>query len=130
MKTTLVRSAMVLTLICALTTAATGDSGSDAALKQKLLGFWKSGRHAYLFKSDNVCYMVDGTTTYHWDIRDGTYYVEAKPYKILSLNGNQFEYCSRDRNARPYERDGLERCSQKDIEQLKQCCSDWMKEHE
>jgi hypothetical protein len=130
MKTKLIRPAMVLTLICTLTTAATADSASDAALKRKLLGYWKSGRHSYLFKSDGICYMVEGTTTYHWDIRGGMYYMDATPYKIVSLNGKEFEYCSPDKNAKPFIRDGLERCSTKDIEQLKECCSDWMKEHE
>ena len=121
---------MVLTLICTLTTAATADSASDAALKRKLLGYWQSGRHAYLFKSDGICYMVERTTTYHRDIRGGVYYVDAMPYEIVSLNEKDFEYRSRDKNASPYIRDGLERCSKKDIEQLKKCCSDWMKEHE
>jgi hypothetical protein len=130
MKTKLTRAAMVLILICSLTTAAMADTASDAAMKRKLLGYWKSGRHSYLFKSDGICYMVEGTTTYHWDIRDGVYYVEAKPYEIMSLNGNEFEYRSRDKNAIPFEQDGLERCSKNDIEQLKKCCSGWMKEHE
>ena len=67
---------------------------SDAATKRKLLGYWKSGRHSYLFKSDGICYMVEGTTTYHWDIRGGVYYIEAKAYEIVSLNGNEFEYRS------------------------------------
>ena len=127
MKTKLIRSAIVLTLMCTLTATAMADS---AALERKLLGYWQSGRHAYLFKSDGICYMVEGTTTYHWDIRGGMYYMDATPYKIVSLNGKEFEYCSPDNNARPFVRDGLERCSKRDIEQLKKCRSDWMKEHE
>jgi hypothetical protein len=126
MKTKLIRPAMVLTLICTLTTAATADSASDAALKRKLLGYWQSGRHAYLFKSDGICYMVGGTTTHHWDIRGGMYYDEATPLEIVSLSGNEFKARSRVKNAS----EGLERCSKKDIEQLKKFFPDWMKEHE
>src|SRR4051812_667998 len=117
--------ATVLMLICSLTTAAVADSASNAALKRKLLGYWHSGRHAYLFKSDGICYMVEGTTTYHWDIRDGVYYSDAMPFEIVTLNEKEFEYQSRDRNAKPFMRDGLERCSKKDLEELKKCCSDW-----
>jgi hypothetical protein len=108
---------------------ATADSASDAAMKQKLLGYWHSGRHAYLFKSDGICYMVEGTTTSHWDIRGGVYYDDGIPCKIVSLNEKEFEFRSLD-NASHYLEDRWERCSKKEIEQLKKCCSDWMKEHE
>ena len=121
---------MVLTLICTLTTAATADTASDAAMKRKLLGYWQSGRHAYLFKSDGICYMVEGTTTSHWDIRGGVYYDDGTPYKILILNEKKFETGGEKAGGTVTVRDLLERCSKKDVERLKKCCSDWMKEHE
>ncbi len=31
--------------------ASAGEKVSDAAIKQKLLGYWKSPRHGYLIKS-------------------------------------------------------------------------------
>lgn len=98
---------MVLTLICTLTTAAAADTASDAALKRKVLGCWESGRHAYLFKSDGIRYMVGGIPTSHWDIRGGVYYEDGKPHKILILNEKKFETAGGDL---------LERCSKKCIE--------------
>jgi hypothetical protein len=65
--------------------------------------------------------MVDGIPTSHWDIRGGVYYEDGKPYKILILNEKKFETAGPDL---------LKRCSKQDMEQLKKCCSDWMKEHE
>jgi hypothetical protein len=129
MKTILIRSAIVLTLICTLTAAATADTASDAALKRKLLGYWQSGRHAYLFKSDGIIYMVEGIPTTHWDIRGGVYYEDGSPKGTVSMKGKEFEFHARDKNA-PCMLCTVERCSKKDIEQLKKCCSDWMKEHE
>ncbi len=108
---------------------ATTNSASDAAMKRRLLGYWQSGRHAYLFKSDGICYMVEGTTKSDWDIRGGVYYYGGIPCKIGSLNEKEFEFRSLD-NGSQYIEDRWERCSKKDVEQLKKCCSDWMKEHE
>jgi hypothetical protein len=134
MKTKLIRPAMVLILICTVTAAATADTASDAVIKRKLLGYWNSGRHAHLFKSDGTHYadvlaaaMGDEGTPHHWDIRSGLYYDDGTPYKILILNEKKFEFRSLDKNATL---DIWGRCSKQDIEQLKKCCSDWMKEHE
>jgi len=121
MQTKLIRSAMVLTLICTLTTGAAADTASDAALRRKVLGYWKTGRHAYLFKSDGIRYMVGGTPTRHWDIRGGVYYEDGKPYKISKLNEKEFDIAGGDL---------LERCSEKHIEQYKASFPDWMKEHQ
>jgi len=100
---------------------ATANSASDAALKQKVLGYWETGRHAYLFKSDGIRYMVDGVPTSHWDIRGGLYYEDGKPYKIATLNDKTFDIAGGDL---------LKRCSKQGIERLKRLCPDWMKEHE
>ncbi len=100
---------------------ATPDSASDAALKQKVIGYWETGRHAYLFKSDGIRYMVDGIPTSHWDIRGGLYYEDGKPHKIAILNENKFDIVGGDL---------LQRCSKQGIERLRRLCPDWMKEHE
>jgi hypothetical protein len=120
MRTQLVRSAIALTLISVLIAAAMADSASDAVLKRKLLGYWQSGRHTYLFKSDGIRYMVAGVPTSHWDIQGAVYYEDGKPYKIVTLNEKMFRTSG----------DVLERCSKQDIERLKKFFPDWMKEHE
>jgi hypothetical protein len=133
MKIKLTRPALVLTLICAATAAAMADTASDAVMKRKLLGYWNSGRHAHLFKSDGTHYadvltaaLADGTP-HHWDIRDGLYYDDGTSYKILMLTEKKFEFRSLDKSAAL---DVWGRCSKQDNEQLKKCCSDWMKKQE
>jgi hypothetical protein len=63
---TLAKMAMFLALLMAATTT----HADDAAMKKELLGYWKSGRHAYLYKDDGIVYMMGGTTAP--PNRDGT----------------------------------------------------------
>ena len=61
------------------------DKGSDAALKQKLLGYWASPRHAYLIKSDGVTYMCPrkyATTTNKWAAKNGIFYEDGDPHEL------------------------------------------------
>jgi hypothetical protein len=49
----------ILSVIAATTCfASAGEKLSDAQIKQKLLGYWKSPRHGYLIKSDGIMYML------------------------------------------------------------------------
>jgi len=78
--------------------AATMAQADDAAIKQEILGYWKSGRHAYLYKNDGIAYMMGGTSNLKWDVRDGMYYEGSvdgaegspKPLKIISLTKTRF----------------------------------------
>jgi hypothetical protein len=100
MKTTLAKTAMVLVLFM----AATMVQADDAALKKDLLGYWKSGRHAYLYKDDGIVYMMGGTTKSKWDIRNGMYLesgdVNSDPSgegeKILALTKTKFTVLQSD----------------------------------
>lgn len=121
MKTKLVRLILCLTLLSILATGANADRASDATLKEKVLGFWETGRHAYLFKSDGIRYMVEGVPTARWDIRGGMYYEDGKPHKIAKLNDTTFDIAGGDL---------LKRCSKEGIERLRKLCPEWMREHE
>jgi hypothetical protein len=90
---TLTKTAIVLAFFMAATMA----QADDAAMKKELLGYWASGRHAYLFKDDGISYMLGGTSKSKWDIRNGMYYESnvdgtnaLKPAKIISLTKSKF----------------------------------------
>ena len=80
-----------LTLIVAVSYfAQAGEKMSDAEIKRKLLGYWKSPRHGYEYKSDGIIYMLGGTTTNHWAVRNGVYYEQSDPFDIVMLTTNKF----------------------------------------
>ena len=83
---------LLLTIICV---AMAGDKLSDAAIKQKLLGYWKSPRHGYLIKSDGIMYMLPrkyATTTNRWDVKDGRFYQDGDACEIVTLTDKKFVY--------------------------------------
>lgn len=72
-----------------------GEKSSDAEIKEKLLGYWQSPRHAYLIEADGIIYMCPRsicTTTNRWDVKDGFFYWDSEPCEILKLNGKTFVY--------------------------------------
>jgi hypothetical protein len=74
--------------------AATVAHADDAAIKRELLGYWASGRHIYWFKDDGVAYMMPrdiNTTTNKWDVKNGLFYEDGRPSKIISLTRTQFK---------------------------------------
>jgi hypothetical protein len=84
------------------------ESRRDAQLKTKLVGYWKSPRHAYAYLSDGTWRMLPfdpGTTHGFWTIRGGILYEKAEvdggtdetAYEILKLNEKEFVF--RDLNA-------------------------------
>jgi hypothetical protein len=79
------------------------DALSDSAIKEKILGYWGNARHSYLIKSDGIMYMCPrdiSTTTNRWDVRDGMFYLDGDPHKIVSLTDQQFVY--RSIGAKPF----------------------------
>jgi hypothetical protein len=78
-----------LTLLLALFMAATMAQADDAAMKKEILGYWKSGRHAYLYKDDGIIYMMGGTTKSRWDIRDGKFYESSDLHPIDYSSGEK-----------------------------------------
>lgn len=99
--------------------------GSDADMKHKLLGFWSSPRHDYLYKSDGVCYMVGGTTKSNWDVKSGVYFDFSRSYSIISLSDTKFVF----RDNSNGDTFTLVRCSKKDMELIKKYYGQWLQEH-
>lgn len=86
---------LVLMMLVVLFAAVPAVRADDAAIKRQLLGYWQSPRHQYLYKSDGVRYMVprpENTTTNRWDVRNGLYYEDGEPYKIITLTRTVFKY--------------------------------------
>ena len=72
-----------------------GEQLSDAATRQKILGYWGNARHSYLLKSDGIMYMCPrdiSTTTNRWDVKDGRLYLDSTPHDILVLTDKKFVY--------------------------------------
>ena len=89
-------------LLAVVSCAIGGEKMSDAAIKEKLLGYWKSPRHGYLIKSDGIIYMLPrkyATTTNHWDVKNGLFYWDDSPNEIITLNDTKCVYRSRGPNA-------------------------------
>ena len=76
------------------------DSATDSALKEKLVGYWKSPRHAYLYSKDGSMRMVSGDPKSKWNIVNGVYHEleddgRAYAYDIITLTDDKFVYRSR-----------------------------------
>jgi len=75
-----------LSLISAMTfVAEAGEKMSDAGIKQKLLGYWKSPRHGYEYTSDGIMHTLGGTSKSHCDVQNGVYYEDSDPCDISLL---------------------------------------------
>ena len=99
MKTKLIITTLTTIVAISGLTGFAGDVPADAAIKQKLLGYWRSGRHDYLYEADGVRYMLPRppcTTTSHWDVKGGVYLEGSKPYEIVTMTKNTFAYRSRE----------------------------------
>jgi hypothetical protein len=95
MKNTLSKTAMILAFFVAATVA----HADDAAIRQKILGYWSTGRHVFLFKNDGNALMMGGTSNMKWAVHNGMYYeggdqgemnTNTQGYKILSLTSTRF----------------------------------------
>ena len=75
---------------------------SDAAMKQKILGYWTGPRWAVQYKSDGLKYPVSARgEKCRWDVKDGVYYEEFQPGEmlpcdILVLTDKKFVYHYRE----------------------------------
>ena len=98
----------------------------DATLIKKLLGYWSSPRHEYLFKNDGISYMVGGTTKNKWKIEKGRYLQDGQTYEIVLLTDEKFIF--RDLK-NPSIQFTLARLSNEHIKSLRQYYSEWMDQH-
>jgi hypothetical protein len=74
---------------------------SDAAIKDKILGYWGNARHSYLIQSDGIMYMCPrdiSTTTNRWAVKGGQFYLDSEPHEILILTHKKFAYRSLGEN--------------------------------
>jgi hypothetical protein len=77
---------------------ATPALAGDTEIKKELLGYWTSPRHPYHFQSNGIIRMCPevgpyaATTTNTWDVRNGVFYQDGDPMKILAINKYQFVY--------------------------------------
>jgi hypothetical protein len=88
-------SLVVSLLLATASISFAGDKMSDAAIKQKLLGYWHSPRHGYHVANDGIIYMCPRaycTTTNRWNVKNGVFYWDAEPHKIVSLTAKKFVY--------------------------------------
>lgn len=80
---------------CLLATTFARAAESDAALRQKLLGYWGNPRHSYLIAPDGFMYMCPrdiSTTKMQWEVRDGKFYLDGKPHQIVTLTAKTFAF--------------------------------------
>jgi hypothetical protein len=65
----------------------------DAAIKKRLLGYWKGSRDKYLINDGGMMYVSPISpipAPDRWDIRDGLWHDNGEPFKIISLTESQF----------------------------------------
>jgi hypothetical protein len=70
---------------------------SDSEIKTKVLGFWRSPRHEYEFKSNGKVYMLPmspDTTKGEWSVKGGKLIWDGEPYAIVTLNDKKLVYKS------------------------------------
>jgi hypothetical protein len=73
---------------------------SDAQIKARLLGYWLSPRHAYLIQANGLMRMCPtrgpspSTTVNRWDVRNGMFYQDDDPFRIVKLTQTEFDYAS------------------------------------
>jgi hypothetical protein len=69
---------------------------SDAQIRCEIIGCWKSHRHLYKIQCNGImtrkCPMYPGTTCNTWAVRNGIFYQDGHPYRILAANDRQFAY--------------------------------------
>jgi hypothetical protein len=72
----------------------------DAQIKAKLVGYWMSPRHAYLIQANGLMRMCPttgpnpATTVNRWDVRNGLFYQDDEPYRIVKLTKAEFDYAA------------------------------------
>ena len=82
-------------IACLLMPLAMAGKPSDADIKKKLLGYWRSPRHEYQFTSDGGIHVDPSPPcppTGKWDVKDGLFYWDDEPHIIVLLTKEKFVY--------------------------------------
>ncbi len=76
------------------TSTGNGDKPSDLAIKQKLLGYWKSSQQVYHIVADGKMYVDrgQGQTIERWNVKNGKFYWGNVPCTIVTLTDNNFVF--------------------------------------
>lgn len=76
------------------TSSGNGDKPSDSAIKQKLLGYWKSSQQVYHIAAAGKMYVDRGQdrTTERWNVKNGKFCWGNVPYTIVTLTDNDFVF--------------------------------------
>jgi hypothetical protein len=88
------------TVVASLVMGSYALAESDAQIKDKLVGYWMSPRHAYLIQADGLMRMCPtsgpnrSTTVNHWDVRNGLFYQDGEPFRIVKLTKAEFDYAA------------------------------------
>jgi hypothetical protein len=89
---------LILMAAASLIMTATAPAQSDAQIKSELIGYWMSPRHGYLIEANGLMRMCPtvgpnrAMTTNRWDVRNGMFYQDGEPYKIVKLTKSEFDY--------------------------------------
>ena len=89
------RAICLVLLAVILPLAVKADPQSDAAIRKKLIGYWRSPRHDYQFTADGGVIMDPSppcTTTGTWAVKNGIFYEDGTPYTIRTLTAKRFVY--------------------------------------
>jgi len=92
MKLMITTLSLLLSVTCF---ASAGEKMSDAQIKQKLIGYWSNPHHGYHIAADGIMYMCPrwaATTSYHWSVKDGKFYLGGDPNTIVTLTDKKFVY--------------------------------------
>jgi hypothetical protein len=99
--------AILTVILTATCLASAGEKMSDAEIKDKQVGYWKSPRHGYEYTSDGVIHMLGGTSTSRWDVRNGVYYEDSDPFDIVTLTSDKFICRERGHDQATYTLQGI-----------------------
>jgi hypothetical protein len=86
-----------VTIGCLFTESLHAAAPSDSEVKTKVLGFWRSPRHEYEFKSNGKVYMLPmspDTTKGEWSVKGGKFIWDEESYGIVTLTDKRFVYKS------------------------------------
>jgi len=81
------------------------DKPADWAIKQKLVGYWKSPQQAYRIVADGKMYVgvrKDDIEASSWNVRNGKFYWDNVTYAIVTLTDNKFVFREIEGQGEPF----------------------------
>jgi hypothetical protein len=82
------------------------NAQDDAAIRKKLIGYWRSPRHEYEYRADGRVFMDPNPPTDsigNWKVEKGLFHLDNDTYVIVSLTDKRFVYKTvGDKDSRGY----------------------------